>query len=225
MTHESPTVLPDGFESADYEHWARVIFWSAGEATAMALGCEPVSRERDSRRLHSLMQFGSEADQEFVRRAAKMTRLVERHFGNSHFIVKIEPSKFLFWLRDQRLWIPDGMAEAIAEFDHPLIDWQARATAAETNSEKLAKRVSELEGVIADGAINSSSQTRERDSLLKLFIGMAVKGYAYDPKAARSSVASEISIDLQLLGLSLSDDTIRKYLRDGAEILPPSEAD
>lgn len=65
--------------------------------------------------------------------------------------------------------------------------------------------------------------TRERDSLLKLVIGMAVKGYAFDPKATRSKAATEIRSDLEQLGLSLSDDTIRKYLREGADLLPPQE--
>lgn len=63
--------------------------------------------------------------------------------------------------------------------------------------------------------------TRERDSLLKLVIGMAVVGYVYDPKAARSDRPTEIAGDLERAGVPLDVDTVRKWLREAAELLPP----
>ena len=60
----------------------------------------------------------------------------------------------------------------------------------------------------------------ERDSLLKLVIGMAIQGYNYDPTAKKNSAVAEIAADLSLLGLQLGDDTIRKYLKQGNEHLP-----
>ena len=63
--------------------------------------------------------------------------------------------------------------------------------------------------------------TRERDSLLKLVIGLAVKGYGFQPRAARSQVPSEIAGDLDQLGIGLDADTVRKYLKEGTELLPP----
>lgn len=62
---------------------------------------------------------------------------------------------------------------------------------------------------------------RERDSLLKLVIGMAVAAYAYDPKAARSDRPPEIAGDLERAGVPLDVDTVRKWLREAAELLPP----
>jgi len=50
---------------------------------------------------------------------------------------------------------------------------------------------------------------------------MAVKGYVYDPKAARSDSVAEIVKDLALVGVPLDDDTVRKWLREAAELLPP----
>jgi hypothetical protein len=58
----------------------------------------------------------------------------------------------------------------------------------------------------------SEPTPRERDSLLKLILGMAIKGYSYDPKATKSAQISEIASDLQIAGLSLDEDTVRKYL-------------
>ena len=124
-----------------------------------------------------------------------------------------------------KLWVPPGMAEAVGTFDRPPVDWQSRALESEQHVETLAKRVNDLEAAIADGAINNSAATRERDSLLKLVIGMAVGGYGFDPKGGRSPIPAQIATDMQTRGLSLSDDTIRKYLREGAELLPPTEGE
>jgi hypothetical protein len=62
--------------------------------------------------------------------------------------------------------------------------------------------------------------TAERNSLLKLVIGMAVNGYKYDPSPERSPVPPEIAADLEALGIGLDADTVRKYLREGAALLP-----
>jgi ribosomal protein S16 len=62
--------------------------------------------------------------------------------------------------------------------------------------------------------------TRERESLLKLVIGMAVGGYGYDPTAARSEQPAAIADDLSTNGVSLDVDTVRKWLKAGAEQLP-----
>jgi hypothetical protein len=82
----------------------------------------------------------------------------------------------------------------------------------------------ELEALKSQRAIPAEAKplsTRERDSLLKLVIGMAVKGYSFQPRAARSHVPSEIAGDLEQLGIRLDVDTVRKYLKEGAELLPP----
>jgi hypothetical protein len=62
---------------------------------------------------------------------------------------------------------------------------------------------------------------RERDSLLKLVIGLAVKGYGFQPRVARGPTPSEVAGDLEQLGIGLDVDTVRKYLKEGAELLPP----
>jgi len=65
--------------------------------------------------------------------------------------------------------------------------------------------------------------TKERESLLKLVIGIAIGGYGYDPKAPKSDKPREIAEDLAILGLHLDADTVRKFLRQGRELLPRGE--
>lgn len=63
--------------------------------------------------------------------------------------------------------------------------------------------------------------TTERNTLLKLLIGMAVGAYRYDPSAAKSSVPKEIADDLAQAGLSITDDTVRTYLKKAASLFLP----
>lgn len=66
--------------------------------------------------------------------------------------------------------------------------------------------------------------TRERDTLLKLVIGMAVEGYRYSPGAVRNEAPAEIASDLAKHGLSITDDTVRKWLKEAAEKVLPNKS-
>ena len=66
---------------------------------------------------------------------------------------------------------------------------------------------------------------KERTSVLKLIIGMAVRGYLYEPNAARNTATAEIQSDLENLGIPLDRDTILKWLREASELLPASTED
>ena len=65
--------------------------------------------------------------------------------------------------------------------------------------------------------------TTERNTLLKLVIGMAMKGYSHDPAAGKSTAPKEIADDLAELGISISDDTVRKYLKQAADAALPAK--
>lgn len=63
--------------------------------------------------------------------------------------------------------------------------------------------------------------TRERETLLKLVLGMAIEGYRFDPRAARNEAPAEIASDLAKHGMQLSDDTVRKWLKEAANSVLP----
>lgn len=65
---------------------------------------------------------------------------------------------------------------------------------------------------------------KERNSLLKLVIAMAMKKYGYNP-SKRTSATSLIKNALSEIGLSLDEETILKFLREGAELLPSETID
>ena len=70
-------------------------------------------------------------------------------------------------------------------------------------------------------SMEKSLSTKERETALKLIIGMAVAGYKYDPKAPRNSATTEITADLEKLGLGLDQDTVRNWLKEASWLLPP----
>ena len=111
--------------------------------------------------------------------------------------------------------------ESIAQLEKQRADWlnvvngkNAKIAALEADIEALRSEQPSFKPEQAVGA-------RERDSLLKLIIGMAVAAYVYDPKATRSDKPAEIADDLARAGVPLDVDTVRKWLREAAELLPP----
>ena len=87
-------------------------------------------------------------------------------------------------------------------------------------------RIAELEGELAkvNGAPPAPEPAKtqsliERQNMLKAIFGMAVRGYSYNPADKRSKIVAEIVSDLELQGIRLSDDTIRRYLKEARDLL------
>jgi hypothetical protein len=70
------------------------------------------------------------------------------------------------------------------------------------------------------GAEGGKFDPRERASLVKLITAMAVDGYGYDPNARRSPIPREIEDVALRLGIEITTETIRKFLREGSQYLP-----
>jgi hypothetical protein len=119
--------------------------------------------------------------------------LVERAIKAGQLQEPITPAKFIVWADQVKLKIDDKLRANVAA-------------------------VASCQG--SDRSHRGQLGSRERDSLLKLIIGMAVGGYGFDPLAERSRQVKEITDDLLRVGVQLSDDTVRKFLKDGAELLP-----
>ncbi|MBB1077393.1 hypothetical protein HUU62_23595 [Rhodoferax sp. 4810] len=72
-----------------------------------------------------------------------------------------------------------------------------------------------------------SLSTKERTSLLKMIVAMAIGGYGYDPKSSNNGeVIGTIQTDLATYEVPLSDDTIRNYLKEAVKnVLPVKTLD
>jgi len=77
----------------------------------------------------------------------------------------------------------------------------------------------------ADKINEFNLSSAERTSMLKLVLGMAIDAYGYNPNATKNKATGEnngsIKAALDRLGISIDADTIRKYLNEAKDLLPP----
>ena len=106
------------------------------------------------------------------------------------------------------------------EQDKRIFDSQDREI---VSGQPLTTSVPNALGAIGASALRpeeKSAIAKERESLLKLVIGMAIGGYKWDPGQARNRATREIVDDVLAQGLSIDDGTVIKFLRQAAELLP-----
>lgn len=75
---------------------------------------------------------------------------------------------------------------------------------------------------ITDDNIPKGLAETERNTMLKLILGMAMHAYSYDPKNSRNSLTGAkngLSAKLQTLDINIGDDTIRKYLTEAKKLI------
>ena len=222
---------------ADFAYWIKAAHWTLDEAIALSFGKAPeqVSWEK----LEPLVQisrfaFEYQRRRELALRACQWEQLFD----------PVLPGVFLAWARRTGLTIPPELEAAVAAHGIQVADWKSLFDKLKASTDEqyaqlkslcdtqalriqhLLEQIKELETQFASARdqappLEKPLGTRERDSLLKLVIGMAMGGYGYVPSANRSDQPATIEADLARLGVSLDVDTIRKWLKRGAELLPP----
>jgi hypothetical protein len=216
----------------DVDHWSRTAYWTVEEAAALSFGKDP--REVTSQKLRAMRQ-SSRFAAEFLARLDILERARAMH-QLSH---STSLTRFLAWIDHTGFPMPENLMEAAKAIHRPEVDWKAeyeklraemlaQAEKIRFDTERLEAQAAELDRAAQAGldkANEASLSARERTSLLTLVIGMAVAWYGYDAAKSRSSTAKDISDELHRVGLSLSDDTIRAYLQEARDLLPPPETE
>jgi hypothetical protein len=89
------------------------------------------------------------------------------------------------------------------------IEWaMPKELAALAQVPKAIKPAKDSSGVI-DG--------KSRVTALKLILGMAMDAYRYNPRAGRSPIPKEIALALEDFGISVTDETVREWLKEAAQ--------
>jgi hypothetical protein len=224
--------------AADFDYWSKIAHWTLDEAVALSFGKAPelVNWPTISKYLQ-LSPFAVQYSRrrELALRAAQWKQLND----------PVLPGIFLAWAKELEIEVPTALVEAVKKRG-PIQDWkslfdelkmahtkrEASWTALDVAKNRtiaardravaaLEERVRHLEAQQSTQPPEKQLSTRERESLLKLVIGMAVGGYGYESTARRSEQTSAIADDLLRTGVSLDADTVRKWLREAAELLPP----
>ncbi|MDR8396975.1 hypothetical protein NE850_11555 [Paraburkholderia sp. USG1] len=176
----------------DYHYWASLDKWTTTEAALLIDGKDPAQNRGVSLRAKDTLA-GFE-------NAAKIAKILERtnwtaRYGRSPWEINKHPLYIADAIRSVGLEIPARLWEKLR-------DRHER----ETGAGEIQKEV------------NTSAATKERQTMLKLIIGLACGGYRLDPDATRNMYAKEMRIDLERAGVPLDDETIKKYLDEAKRL-------
>lgn len=222
---------------ADIEYWSKMPEWSIEEAVVLSFGKSPDMVTWP--RLEAILSYTSP----FVEKCLKLKELVIRAknaklFSGEVFATSfdpIKPYKYVEWVKKNNIDFPVELAQKVMEayennkppktpFEQSMDDLQEMRNERQNLAEKTQKFIEKRQNAKPVVKVKSL-HTKERETLLKLVIGMAVKGYAYKPNAKRNTTSGEIKQDLELLGISLDEDTVRRWLKEASELLPPQGED
>jgi hypothetical protein len=223
---------------ADADHWSKAAYWSLDEATALSFGRAPDIVKWDTVKAYTQIS-------PFAHKYEWLRDLILRAQGAQQLFDPVLPGFFIAWAKRNKINFPPELETAVVAHGAQVADWKSyyddlsikydealrlldertkRNIDDQATHAALKVRIAELEAKLNAAPLPERGLSgKERESVLKLVIGMAVKGYSFNPTVARSTAASEITSDLAELGLSISDDTVRKWLKEAAELLPPTD--
>jgi hypothetical protein len=239
---------------ADFAHWSKATYWTLDEATALSFGKAPgVVNWENLKPYVSSSPFAQRYARlrDLAFRAEKFGQLYDPVLPGIYIAWakrnEIDfPADLEAAIRARGIQVADWKSmydeikAALDKAKQEEHDLKTRVESLVSSNEELAQAVNELiaERDAAEAKVvqlQSEAEAtktaakglgaRERESLLRLVIGMAVEGYRYDPKQKRSDKIPEIVSDLDKAGIALDADTVRKWLREAAELLPPRETD
>lgn len=227
----------------DYAFWLRAAYWTSEEGAALALGIDPTLI--DNQVLNAL---GLESDLyhkykqlcELATRAKKIGRLEE--FPN--------PIAFLEWVQAIdftkipeeiqverthsifRSYSMDLLDDASEPFSS-IIDYKLSYEGLEKTYYKLLEKFEESErdrweeqefedemSWYKNESKGRVFEERQRKTMLKILLSLAVKKFRFNPNNKRSSASKNIASTTELCGLSVTDETIREHLKSAVAEYP-----
>lgn len=178
---------------ADFSYWARMPHFSVAELTCLSVGINPQEFGREK-----LQELASSKDRHRFHDAlafiVKRYEQLQRAFGRGSLETKVYAKDFIAWV-DQFVF------EIHPEFIRPL------------------KRFHSPPELSVEATAAKRPDKREIDTIAQLFTAMAIDHLGYVPGQARSPIPKEIAELAASMGLSVKDETVRKYLRIGQSFI------
>ncbi|QYK39828.1 MAG: hypothetical protein KF887_10100 [Paracoccaceae bacterium] len=193
-----------GGKEIDLPYWTAFQSVALDEAVFLSLGREPRKANIDA----FWARYGQSDEEDTMlyfledrRELIANAMGCDPESGKGRVVLK----SFLDWVEETRLPIDTGFHQALRTRFLP----EGGSSGAEA-----------MPPAPVGNPDNRMIESRERNSLAKLITAMAIDGYNFDPKTPRSHVPKKLEGIAALLGLEITADTIRKYLRLGAQYLP-----
>ena len=179
---------------ADYDYWCQRDRFTQREFLWLTLGLEP--SDYWDKALQSALEgtktkLEPDESQSILRRYDLIRRAT-----NLSFMKDVSVDRAYDWIEAIDLDVPPAFKEALGVAKKRLVPQDAE----KANREDVGPT--------------------ERQTLLKLIAAMSCEQYAFDPSALRSSTFSRIAEDLDAVGLSLDPKTIRRWVKQAAELVP-----
>jgi hypothetical protein len=184
---------------ADFVHWSKAAYWTVDEGVALLLGKSPDVVNSDSVRDYTEVSA-------FAHGYAKLRDLARRSQDSGQLARRIEPPIFLEWAKRIGIEYPYELGEKVMS--------TTRATRAEAVADPPQAPPQKI-------TKQKPLSVRERDTVLKMLGGIALKRYGYNPKAVRNAAITAIVADLDAAGVHVDADTVRKWIREAADNMPP----
>ena len=228
---------------ADFEHWSKMEHWSLDEAIALAMGKAPEIVSWDKiKALKDISAFVRRYAR--LRDLAERAKVWEKLFDpvlptifikwaeDNEIALPVELQEKTTKLRGKLVDWKKNYDELRSMYDQHIHGWReivekqkglikAKDELIQAKQARIVQFETEL-AAIRDAPPAETARLQspiERQNMLKAIYVMATKGYGYDPAQKRSTIVPEIVNDLTLAGLPLSEDTVRRYLKDALDNL------
>ncbi len=185
---------------ADFAHWEKSAYFELDEVVWLSFGLEPEGSYQ-GRKVNSFKKGSVDAIDAFILRRAE---LIRRQFTPHGYERRVSPEALFAWIMDVRLEVHPGFAAMLSNMV---------ARAKNVTTEPAPNKVAAAVG-------SGKFDDREKRSLSMLLAALAITDYGYQPNQARSPIPKEFEDMAARLGLELTRETILKYLRLGASLLP-----
>jgi hypothetical protein len=184
---------------ARYDYWAKAAYLSVEEVLWLGVGLEPLPE------FTQLLDWPSHKDgkvDDVVEHVKAQCELLRRNFGSGR---NLDPRAVQTWAEAVGYDLHPGFRRMV----HGITARQAQTSTGTSEPSTLPEQQT-AKGMDA----------REKLSMAKLLTAIAIDAYGYDPDAKRGPIPKELEGIAARLGLELTHDTIRSYLRLGAGQLP-----
>ena len=179
--------------AADFGYWTKMPQFDLGELTCLSVGICPT--EFSTTKLYELSlskerhKFSAE-----IKYLVLRFELFKRNFDPYERNAATSPDKFIEWV--------DQFQEDVhPDFLRPLRAFQLK------------------QDMATDAPTIGKLDKREVDTIAQLFTALAIDYLGYKPRQPRSPIPKEIANLAASMGMTVTDETVRKYLRNGERFI------
>ena len=183
---------------ADFEYWTKAAYFTLDEALWLSVGLQPTGKFDGKMFGRAGNRKGEDSVTKFIVRRRELFVRELDGYSRRHTANVISE-----WIHRVELEVHPGFQRMLEKM----------LTRAVDNTPKSLERADPT-------ATAERFENREKASLAKLIVTMAMEYYGYVPTEPRSPTPAELQGHAAKFGIDIDVDTIRKYLKLGASYLP-----